>query len=58
MAAPFLDKRPSRQDPHPIIEGRDLARLIGVPADELQQLGRVSSFPFPSAQHSGSCRWS
>jgi len=45
MAAPFLDKRPSRQDPHPIIEGHDLARLIGVPADELQQLGARKQLP-------------
>jgi hypothetical protein len=46
MAAPFLDKRPGRQDPHPIVEGRDLARLIGVPYGELQHLGARKQLPF------------
>src|ERR1700746_41283 len=46
MAAPFLDRRPSREDPHPVIEGRDLARLIGVPYGELQHLAARMQLPF------------
>jgi hypothetical protein len=39
MAQPFLDRRPGRQFPASVIEGRDLARLINIPEAELQQLG-------------------
>jgi hypothetical protein len=49
MAQPFLDKRPGRQTPASAIEGSDLARILGVPEVELQQLGVRAQLPFSAS---------
>jgi hypothetical protein len=46
MAQPFLDRRPSRQFGSPIIEGRDLARMIGIPEADLREFGVRTQLPF------------